>query len=58
MNTGEIIIYETQDGKTSIDVKLYEETVWLNQTQMVKLFGRDQSVISRHIKNIFSEGGT
>lgn len=56
METGEIIIYQSQDGQTSIDVRLENDTVWLNQSQMIKLFGRDQSVISRHIRSIFKEG--
>ena len=43
------------DGQTVIDVKLENDTVWLTQAQMIELFGRDQSVISRHIKNIFKE---
>lgn len=51
----QVIIYQTPDGATAIDVKLENETVWLTQAQMVILFGRDQSVISRHIKNIFRE---
>ncbi len=55
MENDQIIIYQTQDGQTSIDVKLTDETVWLTQAQMVKLFQRDQSVISRHINNIFKE---
>jgi prophage maintenance system killer protein len=54
-NKGEIVIYQTADGQTVIDVKLENETVWLTQAQMIELFGRDQSVISRHIKNIFKE---
>lgn len=49
---GEIILYQTADGKTNIDVKLENETVWLTQDQLVVLFERDKSVISRHIKNI------
>lgn len=53
---GEIVIYQTADGETSIDVKLENETVWLTQGQLVVLFGRDKSVISKHIKNIFIEG--
>ena len=53
---GEIIIYQTADGRASIDVKLENETVWLTQDQLVILFERDKSVISRHINNIFSEG--
>ena len=52
---GEIVIYETQDGKTSLKVQLEKETVWLTQAQMVELLQRDQSVISRHINNVFKE---
>jgi prophage maintenance system killer protein/transcriptional regulator CtsR len=55
-NKGEIIIYQTEDGQTSLEVKLIEETVWLNLNQMAKLFKRDKSVISRHISNIFKTG--
>ena len=53
---GEIIIYQTEDGLTKIDVSMQDETVWLTQEQMAELFQRDKSTISRHIKNIFSEG--
>lgn len=53
---GEIIIYQTEDGLTKIDVSMQDETVWLTQEQMSVLFQRDKSTISRHIKNIFSEG--
>jgi prophage maintenance system killer protein len=53
---GEIIIYQAPDGTTDLDVRLENETVWLTQAQMVELFGRDKSVISRHIRNIYSEG--
>jgi hypothetical protein len=56
MDKGEIIIYQTPDGITNLDVRLEEDTVWLTQAQMVALFERDQSVISRHIRNIFGEG--
>jgi len=56
MDRGEIIIYQTPDGATNLDVKLADETIWLTQAQMVMLFGRDQSVISKHINNIFREG--
>ena len=49
----EIVLFENQDVKLEVNVK--DETVWLTQEQMVNLFGRDQSVISRHIKNIFKE---
>ena len=52
----DIIIYQSPDGTSSLDVRLDHETVWLNQAQMVSLFNRDQSVISRHLRNVFSEG--
>ena len=52
----EILLYQTEDGQTKIDVKLSGETVWLTLNQMAELFQRDKSVISRHIKNIFDEG--
>jgi prophage maintenance system killer protein len=50
----EISIYQTESG--AIEVRLDQDTAWLNQAQMVTLFGRDQSVISRHVGNIFREG--
>lgn len=52
----EIIIYQTQDGKTKIDVKIENETVWLTQAQMTELFETTKQNISLHIKNIFEEG--
>ena len=55
MNNSEITIFKTEDGKTEIQVKLENETVWLNLMQMSELFSRDKSVISRHITNIFKE---
>ena len=55
-NRGEIVLYQTADGRTSIDVKLENETVWLTQAQMSILFDKDQSVIARHIKNALLEG--
>ena len=51
----EIVIYQPNET-VRLDVRLENETVWLSQEQMVKLFGRDQSVIARHISNIFKEG--
>lgn len=53
---GNIIIYQTEDGLTKLDVQLHDETVWLSQEQMAELFQRDKSVITRHIGNIYSEG--
>lgn len=55
-NRGEIIIYQTEDGLTKINVNLQNETVWLSLDQMAELFQRDKSTISRHIKNVFNEG--
>ena len=52
----DIIIYQTQDGKTKIDVKIENETVWLTQAQMVELFQSSKANISEHISHIFSEG--
>lgn len=52
----EIIIYRSEDGSTKIDVRMDGGTVWLSLDQMAELFSRDKSTISRHIKNIFSEG--
>lgn len=51
-----IIIYTTQDGLTKIETTFDEDTVWLSIDQMAELFQRDKSTISRHIKNVFSEG--
>lgn len=51
-----LIIYQTEDGQTKIDVHIDNDTVWLSLDQMSELFQRDKSTISRHIKNIFSEG--
>lgn len=54
-NAGEILLYQTTDGDTRVDVRLIDETVWLSLNQMSELFQRDKSVISRHISNIFEE---
>ena len=53
---GEIVIYQTQDGITQLDVRLDGDTVWLSQEQMAQLFERNKSVITRHISNIYAEG--
>ncbi len=55
-NKSEIIIYQSSDGITKIDVKMDAETVWLNQSQISELFKRDRTVITKHIKNVFEEG--
>ena len=56
MNKNEIVLFETADNEVSLQVQMQDETVWLTQSQMVELFGRDVSVISRHINNVFKEG--
>ena len=52
----EILIYQTEDGQTQVDVRMENDTVWLTQAQMACLFDKDQSVIARHIANVFKEG--
>jgi len=54
-NPSQLIIYQTHDGKTRLDVRLDQETVWLTLNQMAELFQRDKAVISRHIRNVFNE---
>ena len=51
-----MIIYQTEDGRTKIDVYFQDENAWLNKAQMAELFQRDRSVISRHVRNVFDEG--
>ena len=52
MKKNEIVLFETADNEVSLQVQMQDETVWLTQAQMVELFGRDVSVISRHISII------
>jgi len=52
----QIQIFTSSDGLAKLEVALDHDTVWLNQSQMCELFGRDQSVISRHVRNVFKEG--
>jgi prophage maintenance system killer protein len=56
MENNQIVIYQTPDGETSIDVTLEQETVWLTQSQMIELFQSSKQNISLHINNIFKEG--
>ncbi len=55
-NNSQLVIYQSQDGNLNIDVTLQNDTVWLSQNQMSELFDKDQSVIARHISNVFKEG--
>ncbi len=56
MENSEIKIYKTPDGKTSIEVKLDQETVWLSQKQMAELSEKDSDTIGLHLKNIYKSG--
>jgi hypothetical protein len=56
MENSEIIIYQSEDGKTKVEVRMEGETVWLTLNQLAELFQRDKSVVSRHIKSIYEEG--
>ena len=53
MENNKIVIYQTEDGHTQIDVRLENETVWLTQAQMAELFLTDRTSIVRHINNIY-----
>jgi hypothetical protein len=55
-DNSEIIIYQSADGKIKIDCRFQGETIWLSQAQIAQLFGRERSVITKHIRNIFAEG--
>ncbi len=55
MNESSIILYQSEDGITKIETRLYDETVWLTQTQMAELFQKGRSTITEHLKNIFEE---
>ena len=56
MNSGEIVIYQNQEGTIKIDVRLEEDTVWLNQAQIALLFGKGRTTVTEHISNVFKEG--
>src|SRR5688572_27467226 len=56
MNHSQLLLYQTEDGRTKIDVRLEEDTVWLSQVQMAELFGKGRSTINEHISNVFNEG--
>ncbi len=56
MNNGDIIIYQSEDGQTHIEVRIEQETVWLTQNQLCELYQTSKSNVSEHIKHIFEEG--
>lgn len=51
-----ITLYQTTDGNIRLEVRLDADTVWLRQEQMGELFGRERSVITKHLRNVFTEG--
>jgi prophage maintenance system killer protein len=53
---GEVVLYEAPDGQISLDVRLEKDTVWLTQAQMAELFGRERSVVTKHLRNVYREG--
>jgi hypothetical protein len=53
----QVILFQAADGKVTLDVRLEDDTVWLSQAQMAELLGRERSVITRHVGNVFREGG-
>jgi len=54
--SSQVILYQTEDGKTRLETRFTGETAWLSLNQMADLFQRDKSVISKHIRNVFAEG--
>lgn len=55
-NQGEIILYQTPDNQTALEVRLEEETVWLTQAQIAELFGTKRPAITKHLINIYKSG--
>jgi prophage maintenance system killer protein len=53
---GDIVLYRSADGGPALDVRLERDTVWLTQVQMAELFGRERSVLTKHVNNVFKEG--
>jgi hypothetical protein len=53
MDENKIVIYQTEDGQTQIDVRMENETVWLTQKQIAELFGTKRPAITKHLKNIY-----
>ena len=56
MGNNEIVLFESRDGAVTLPVKVDSETVWLTQAQIAQLFGKDRTVIGRHIRNAISDG--
>ena len=56
MGNDEIVLFESRDGAVTLPVSVESDTVWLSQAQMAQLFGKDRTVIGRHIRNVISDG--
>ena len=56
MDKGQVILYQTPDGESKIEVRLENDTVWLSADQMAELFQQNKSTISRHVKNVLEDG--
>ena len=56
MEENKILIYQTEDGQTQVDVRMENDTVWLTANQMAMLFDRDEKTVRKHINNVFSDG--
>jgi len=56
LGKSQFLVYEAEDGRVKIDVRLENETVWLTQQLMADLFQRERSVITKHLRNVFREG--
>ncbi|HHB75456.1 MAG TPA: cell filamentation protein Fic, partial [Desulfobulbus sp.] len=54
-NQGKLIVYQSDDGRSLVDVRLEDETVWLSRKEMAVLFDRDYKTIAKHINNVFNE---
>ena len=53
---GEVVLFQSEDGKTCLEVQLDHETVWLSQRQMADLFEKDTDTIGLHVRNLYKEG--
>ena len=51
----DIILYQSEDGKVKLDVRLQQDNIWLSQDQIATLYGKDRTTISKHLRNIFDE---
>ena len=55
-NQGQLLVYQSDDGRATVDVRLDDETVWLSRKEMAVLFDRDYKTVAKHINNVFNDG--